>query len=120
MDIKRERKRHQLTLSQAGYLGKVIKRYGINGSKTSSSPMDAGTQLSTKDCSMSEEEKAEMEKIPYANVVGSLMYAMVCTRPDLAYSLSIFSRYMANLVWKHCQALKIVLRYIKGTLDRSS
>ena len=44
------------------------------------------------------------------------MYAMVCTRPDLAYALSIFSRFMSNPGKAHWQALKLVLRYVKGTL----
>ena len=43
-----------------------------------------------------EEEMKSAENIPYASVVGSLMYAMVCTRPDLAYSASVVSRFMSN------------------------
>ena len=58
-----------------------------------------------------------MNTLPYTNVVGSIMYTMVCTRPDLAYSLSILSRFMANPRKPHLDALKWVLRYLKDTLD---
>jgi len=59
-----------------------------------------------------------MAKIPYANAVGSLMYAMVCTRPDIAYSMSLVSRFMSNPGKVHWQALKWILRYIKGSLGK--
>ena len=57
------------------------------------------SQFKLKGCSneKAEEERAYMERIPYANLVGSIMYAMVCTRPDLSYAISIMSRYMAIL-----------------------
>ena len=56
-----------------------------------------------------------MESIPYANVVGSLMYAMVCTRPDIAHAVSLVSRFMVNPGKGHWQALKWILRYIRGS-----
>jgi len=59
-----------------------------------------------------------MEGIPHANVVGSLMYAMVCTRPNIAHAVSLVSRFMANPGKSHWQALKWMLRYIIGSLGR--
>ena len=59
-----------------------------------------------------------MAKIPYANAVGSLMYAMVCSRPDIAYSVSLVSRFMSNSGKEHWQALKLILRYIKGSFRK--
>lgn len=47
-----------------------------------------------------------MEKVPYANAVGSIMYSMVCTRPDLAYASSLVSRYMSNPSRGHWEAVK--------------
>ncbi|XP_039683885.1 secreted RxLR effector protein 161-like [Medicago truncatula] len=57
-----------------------------------------------------------MEGTPYASGVGSIMYGMVCSRPDLAYAVSIVSRFMANSGIVHWQALKWVLRYLNGSL----
>ncbi|CAL2270062.1 unnamed protein product [Prunus armeniaca] len=53
-------------------------------------------KLSAQQCPKSEKEQQVMETVPYANVVGCLMYAMVCTRPDIAQAISVISRYMAN------------------------
>jgi len=58
-----------------------------------------------------------MENIPYTNAVGALMYAMVCTRPDLSHAVSMVSRYMHNPGKEHWQAVKWILRYILGTID---
>ena len=57
-----------------------------------------------------------MAKILYANVVSSLMYDMVCTRPDIAYSVSLVSRFMSNTGKVHWKALEWIMRYIKGSL----
>ena len=56
-----------------------------------------------------------MSKILYASAVGSLMYAMVCTRPDIAYSVGVVSRFLANPGKQHWQEVKWILRYLKGT-----
>ncbi|KAL5557814.1 hypothetical protein UlMin_034025, partial [Ulmus minor] len=58
-----------------------------------------------------------VESIPYASAVGSLMYAMVCTRPDLAYSASLVSRFMSNPGMGYWEAVNWILRYVKGTSD---
>ena len=58
-----------------------------------------------------------MQKIPYASVVGSLMYAQVCTRPDIAYIFCVLGRYLSNLGKDHWKAAKRVMRYLKKTKD---
>ena len=55
-----------------------------------------------------------MRKVPYASVVGSLMYAMVCTRPDIANAVRMVSRYRANPGKSHWEAVKVILRYLGG------
>ena len=82
MNITRDRSKRLLTLDQGTYMEKVLRRFNMMDCKPSSTPLDAGTQLSSKDSPMTDAEKEDMEVIPYASVVGSLMYAMVCTRPD--------------------------------------
>lgn len=75
-------------------------------------------KLSVEKIPKSESDKAYMERVPYASAVGSLMYAMVYTRPDLAYVVSIVSRFISNPRKEHWLALKWILRYIKGTLRK--
>ncbi|KAH9750986.1 hypothetical protein KPL71_014098 [Citrus sinensis] len=65
----------------------------------------------------SQEERDYMARVPYASVVGSLMYAMVCTRPDISQAMSMASRYMHNPGKNQWLAVKRILRYLYGTVD---
>jgi len=56
-----------------------------------------------------------MSKIPYAPAVSSLMYAMVCTWPDIAHAVGVVSRFLSNLRKAHWEAVKWILRYFQGT-----
>ena len=56
-----------------------------------------------------------MTKVSYASMVGSLMYAMVCTRPDIAQAVGVVSRFMNNLGKGHWEVVKWILRYLRGT-----
>ena len=58
-----------------------------------------------------------MQKIPYASVIGSLMYAQVCTRPDIAFIVGVLEKYLSNSGLQHWITAKHVLRYLKKTKD---
>ena len=58
-----------------------------------------------------------MSKVSYASVVGSLMYVIICTRPDIAQAVKVVSRYMSNPGKEHWRAVKQILRYLKGSSD---
>jgi len=59
-----------------------------------------------------------MSKVPYTSVVGSLMYATICTRPDIAYDVGVVNRFLSNLGNEHWNIVKWILRYLKGTTKR--
>lgn len=69
--------------------------------KPVSTPLAQHFKLSSEFCPESDKEFEEMAKIPYASAVGCLMYAMVCTKPDLAYVVSQVSKFMAKLGKQH-------------------
>ncbi|MGJ2631364.1 reverse transcriptase domain-containing protein, partial [Salmonella enterica subsp. enterica serovar Paratyphi A] len=115
MRIERDRSKKLIWLSQTEYIDKVLQRFNMENSKGSSVPLQSYVKLSKEDCPVSTEEKAEMEKIPYASAVGSLMYAMIATRPDIAFAVGVVSRYMSNPGKKHWDAVKGILRYLKAT-----
>jgi hypothetical protein len=117
MEIRREREKGTLYLSQRKYIEKIISRFGMENSKPVSTPLAAHFRLSADMSPSIEEEREYMSRVPYANAVGSLMYAMVCTRPDISHAVSMVSRYMANPGKEHWQAVKWLLRYLRGTLD---
>ncbi|XP_075103780.1 secreted RxLR effector protein 161-like [Nicotiana tabacum] len=68
-------------------------------------------------CPKNDVEQKEMESIPYFSIVGSLMYAQTCTRPDISFAIGMLGRYQSNPKIDHWKATKKVLRYLKGTKD---
>ncbi|KAL3613382.1 hypothetical protein CASFOL_042795 [Castilleja foliolosa] len=117
IQIHRDRSRGILGLSQKSYIEKVLLRYGMQGCKPTDAPIAKGDKLSLKQCPKSDLEVKEMHKVPYASVVGSLMYAQVCTRPDIAFIVGMLGRYLSNHGMDHWIAAKRVLRYLQRTKD---
>ena len=79
--------------------------------------VQTGDKLSNAQCPQNDNDKIEMEKLSYASAVGSLMYAQVCTRLDIAFGVSALGRYLSNLGLDHWKAVKKVFRYLQGTKD---
>jgi len=96
IEIKRDKKRKLLYLSQELYLRKVLERFGISNSKLVTTLMSQQFKLNTSQAPKTHDDIIYMEDIPYVNAVGSLMYVMICTRPDIAHAVSLVSRFMAN------------------------
>ena len=74
-------------------------------------------KFSLMPCPTNELEREQMERILYASVVGSLIYAQTCTRPDISFVVGILGRYQSNSGSDHQKAAKKVLRYQQGTKD---
>ena len=89
----------------------------MDNAKAVSCPLAAHFKLSTKQCPSTYEKKKKMQHVPYASAVGSLMYAMVCTRPDIAHAVSTVSRFMSNPGRPHWEAVKWILRYLRGSTN---
>ncbi|KAL3835280.1 hypothetical protein ACJIZ3_003671 [Penstemon smallii] len=115
--ITRDRKAKKLWLSQERYIEKVLQRFNMGNAKVVSTPLALHFKLSMKQSPSTDEEKAYMQKIPYASAVGSLMYAMVCTRPDIAHAVGIVSRFLSNPGKEHWEAVKWIMRYLRGSSD---
>ena len=65
------------------------------------SPLAGYLKLNSKQCPTSEKYMKEMSKVPYASIVGSLMYAMVCIRPDITHAIGRISQFLTNLRNEH-------------------
>ena len=94
--ILRDRSKRLIGLSQSTYVDKVLKRFSMQDSKKGDLVIQSNAKPSKTHSPSTEVEKAEMIRVPYASVVGPIMYAMPCTRPDVAFALSMVSRYQAN------------------------
>ncbi|GJV47755.1 retrovirus-related pol polyprotein from transposon TNT 1-94 [Tanacetum coccineum] len=117
MQIHRDRVSKKLWLSQKSYVKKILQRFNMQDCKPISTPFPTNVKLSSKMSPSSEKERMEMSRVPYASAVESLMFAMICTRPDIAHAVRVVSRYMAKPGREHWEAVKRILRYIKGTSD---
>ena len=87
----------------------------MENAKLLSSPLPTYVKLSKCDCTTSDEDKDFMSKVPYQSAVGSLMYAMVATKLDIAFAVGAVSQFMSNLGKKHWDAVKLILRYLSGS-----
>ncbi|GJU30249.1 retrotransposon protein, putative, ty1-copia subclass, partial [Tanacetum coccineum] len=117
MEIVRDQSRKILRVSQSGYVSKILNNFRIDNGKSVKMPLGGHFKLSLKDCPVRDCDVKRMSKVPYANAVGSLMYLMVCTRLDIAYAVSVVSRYLANPGKKHWEAMKWILKYLRGTTN---
>eukprot|EP01018_Ginkgo_biloba_P031337 Gb_07918 [translate_table: standard] len=84
--------------------------------KPINTPIPISLNLSIEQCSKAQEDIEEMN-VPYASVVGSLMYAMVCTRLDIAHAVGVVRRYMSNPGKEHQTIVKRISKYLCGTLN---
>nr|GEV47690.1 hypothetical protein [Tanacetum cinerariifolium] len=117
MQIYRDRVSRKIWLSQKSYVRKILQRFNMQDCKPISTSFPTNVKLSSKMSPSSEKEMMEMSRVPYASAVRSLMFAMICTRPNIAHAVGVVSRYMAEPGREHWKAVKRIFRYIKGTSD---
>ena len=91
--IHRERSRGILCLSQETYFNKVFERFQMKNCSLSPASIVKGDRFSLDKCLRNNLEREKMRDTPYASAVGSLMYAQVCTKPDIAYAVGVLGRY---------------------------
>ncbi|GKC45706.1 putative RNA-directed DNA polymerase [Tanacetum coccineum] len=115
--IYRDRSLRLIGLNQSAYIDKILKKFSMQNSKKGFIPMEVKHDLSNEMCASSDEEKAYMKKVPYASAVGSIMYAVRCTRPDVAFAQNLVSRYQQNPGKLHWVAVKHILKYLRNTKD---
>ena len=87
----------------------------MHNSKKCNLPSRHGVTLSKEQCTKTPQEEENMRHIPYASTVGSLMYAMLCTRPEICYAEGVVSRYQSNPGLDHWVVVKHILKYLRRT-----
>uniref|UniRef100_A0A6V7J2D0 Reverse transcriptase Ty1/copia-type domain-containing protein n=1 Tax=Bracon brevicornis TaxID=1563983 RepID=A0A6V7J2D0_9HYME len=112
LGIEFDRKKGEITMNQRGYLNDILEKFGMKDSKSVATPIELGTRI------IKCEDSRELEKwknLPYRELVGSLMYLSVCTRPDISHAVSYLSQYNSCYDQTHWIAAERVLRYLNGT-----
>ncbi|KAF5378500.1 hypothetical protein D9615_007118 [Tricholomella constricta] len=117
IEIKRDRDRRTISLSQRSYLDSILRRYGFQDLKPVSIPMDTNARLSSAQSPATTAEFAQMRDVPYLEAVGSLMYAALGTRPDIAFAVQTVSRFSKKPGPAHWEAVKRIFRYLKGSTE---
>ena len=80
-------------------------------------PLLQGVKSSKTQCPTTAEDREKMKDVPYASAIGSIMYAMLCTRPDVCLAISLARRYQSNPGVDHWTTVKNILKYLKRTKD---
>jgi hypothetical protein len=111
IQVKRDRSKKTIGINQEAMIDRVAERFKVNESKPTYLPADANSRL-TKTVA---QDKEEITKMPYRELVGSLMYIMVCTRPDISNAVGEVSKFCENFGEEHWNAALKILKYLKTT-----
>jgi hypothetical protein len=117
--IMRDREARTISLSQTTYIDTILERFSLADAKPYATPMVPGANYTRAQAPSDAAEAAYMEKIPYREAIGSLMYAAIATRPDIAFAVSTLSQFLDNPGRIHWEAVKRIFRYLAGTKDYS-
>ena len=117
LEVTRDRNQRTITFGQSVYIQKVVDRFNLQDTKPLMIPMSSGDNLSIKDCPEAPDEIDKMRHIPYKEAIGSLMYAVIGSRPDIIYAVSYLAHFMQNPGSVYWEAVKRVIRYLNGMKD---
>ncbi|GAA5984739.1 hypothetical protein JCM11641_002168 [Rhodosporidiobolus odoratus] len=100
-----------VAIDQGHYAASVLERFGLDKLNTASTPIDYSSPLP------SPATKDERVNVPYRELLGALVWLSCCTRPDIAFAVSVASRFSSCPADRHWTMLKRICRYISGTLN---
>jgi hypothetical protein len=115
MEIKRDRKKRKHWLNKRKYVETILQRFNMRECKSVKVPIHVGVKLSIDQCPKTQEDEEDMSHVPYVSAIGSLIYAMVYTRPDITHAVGVLSKYMSKPGKEHWTAAKRVFKYFHGT-----
>ncbi|GJR30013.1 retrotransposon protein, putative, ty1-copia subclass [Tanacetum coccineum] len=106
-----------IALSQSAYLEKILKKFWMENSKKGYTVMIEKPDYRKSQGAKTPSEVQLMQRVPYASTIGSIMYAVRCTRPDVAFVQNLCSRFQQNPGEIHWTAVKAILKYLRNTKD---
>ncbi|XP_062544965.1 uncharacterized protein LOC134211764 isoform X1 [Armigeres subalbatus] len=115
LGIRINREKSAVALDQEAYIESILARFNMQSCKSVSTPMNPSVKLTKTMTPQSADDFDKMKRVPYQEAVGSLMYLAQCTRPDILFAVNQLSRYNTNPEPIHWDAVKHLLRYLRGT-----
>ncbi|GJV40579.1 zinc finger, CCHC-type containing protein [Tanacetum coccineum] len=112
LGIRIKHESNRIAISQSYYIEKVLKKFNYFDCTPVNTAMDTSEKLMPNN-------GQTVSQLEYSRVIGCLMYAITYTRPDIAFAVGKLSRYTSNLGTQHKQAIQLVLKYLKKTMDNS-
>ena len=117
IEIQRDRTARTISIGQSNYITGLLERHNMATCNPVVTPMEKVTQ--TQLATATNDHNATLEETrEYQSIIGGVMYAMLCTRPDIAFAVSTLSQFASNPSALHRQALQRVLRYLRGTVHQ--
>ena len=113
--VERNLEKHSIILGQEAFIGQIIARFGLEDARTCSTPLNPNVDLTPGSDHVSTTLLSPSEKTTYREMIGSLMYLSVMTRPDITFAVTTLSQYLESPTTTHIIAVKRVIRYLKGT-----
>ncbi|XP_076959153.1 secreted RxLR effector protein 161-like [Bidens hawaiensis] len=110
LGVKITRTQNGLILSQSHYVSKILEKFNANDSNVARNPIDTSQHLAKN-------RGEPVNQLKYSRIIGSLMYLMSCTRPELAYVVSKRTRYISNPSSTHWKCVIRVLWYLRYTRE---
>ncbi len=117
LKVERNLENKTTVLSQSSYIKATLEKFSMEESYAVHIPMRSKPILTKEDGPKDEKEREYMENVPYRSAIGSLSYAAVCTRPDIATAVNKLAQFCQDPGEAHWKAVKHVLRYLRGTED---
>ena len=118
LGIRFDQQEDGIRMTQSSYIEKIAERFGLTNARPVSVPLQKGFRAYKAHCPVTDEQKADMANVPYRGAVGSLLYAALSTRPDIAYAVCSLARFSHNPGRQHWAGVKSVIRYLYHTRDR--
>ena len=115
--ITRDRTSRTISLHQHQFILDILECYNMSDCYPVLTPMNPGTILTKEMAPSTADELEYMRNVPYLSAIGSLQYLATMTRSDIAHVVAYLARFNSNPGPKHWEALKHLLRYLKGTLE---
>src|SRR5271170_1271081 len=117
-EIKRDQEAKTISINQSAYIQRVVEKFNLTNAKPILTPMEPGTQFSVKQCPSSINQQLKMKGIPYSEAIGSVLWAAVVSRPDIAYATGTLSQFIQSLGHAHWEGVKQIIIYLGSTKEK--
>jgi hypothetical protein len=119
MTIQQDAESNSVYISQKDYIQNIVEKFDVQNSKLVRSPIPLGVDFDATSQPKTEQEKEDTAKLPYCELIGSLMFATVVSCPDIAYSVNKLAQYSLNPSYSYWKIVKRILQYLSTTRNQS-